>query len=71
MLLSILLLDDDPVVQQLIATFLRELSLSIDLFANGDDALACYREARPYDLVITDHGHPGFWGIDFIDAVRP
>lgn len=68
----ILLLEDDPAVQQFIAAVLRKLSpfISTDLFANGDDALTRYHQGGPYDLVITDHGHLGLWGIEFIEAVR-
>lgn len=72
MSLRILLLEDEPLVQQLIEATLRRFDpyIKIDSFKNGNVALSRYREAGPYDLVITDHGHPGLWGIDFIEAVR-
>jgi DNA-binding NtrC family response regulator len=44
--------------------------MDIEGFENGDDAFRRYREAGPYDLVITDHGHLGLLGIDFIEAIR-
>lgn len=71
--IRILLLEDEPSVQRLVLIpFLRSLDPNMDIegFENGDDAFRRYREAGPYDLVITDHGHLGLLGIDFIEAIR-
>ena len=44
--------------------------MEIDSVSNGNEALTRYTEDGPYDIVITDHGHPGLFGIELIDAIR-
>ena len=70
--MKVLLLEDEPaVVNYRIAILKRyEPSIEIDSVENGDDALRLYLEMGPYDLVITDHGHPGLFGIELIDKIR-
>ena len=72
MSLRIVLLEDEPLIQEIIRAALLTIdpSIRIESFENGDEAIARYREAAPYDLVITDNAHPGLFGIEFIEAVR-
>jgi CheY-like chemotaxis protein len=68
--MKILLLEDDEGTQAMILTVLKGLDVALDIEAvrNGDDALARYLECC-HDLVITDHAHPGMFGIEFIERV--
>lgn len=71
--MRILLLEDDPNVQRHIAGILKNdyLGVEIDVVETGNAALALYETRGPYDLVITDYGHPG--GVsaeEMVEAIR-
>jgi signal transduction histidine kinase/ActR/RegA family two-component response regulator/HAMP domain-containing protein len=67
--LSVLVAEDHPVNQQVVARQLRLLGHSPEIFANGAEALAAWR-ARPWDLVITDCHMPEMDGFQFVAALR-
>ncbi len=70
---SILIVDDDPDIHQLLATALRNGNYQIESRYNGLDALSLL-QARSFDLVITDVRMPGLNGLDLlrkIHEIRP
>jgi DNA-binding response OmpR family regulator len=70
--MRILLVEDDSSVRGYIIGILSKdnLSLKIDIAETGDDGLTRYLELGPYDLVITDYGHPGLFGNELVEAIR-
>lgn len=65
----ILLVDDDPVILQMVNEFLRDAAHEVTTAANGMEALKLARSA-PFDLVITDLVMPEKEGIETILALR-
>ena len=59
----ILLVDDDEVMRELVATALRTHLYTVDIVGDGASALAQVR-AQDFDAVITDIYMPGMTGID-------
>ncbi len=63
---KILVMDDDVMVQNTIQQILKELGNTVDLTADGSEAIRRYGEAlgdgEPYDLVILDLTVPGGMG---------
>jgi CheY-like chemotaxis protein len=70
--MKILLVEDDDDTREIIITCLKSLNsaFEFEIADNGDDALHLYRDAGPYDLVLTDIGHPGATGNVVIDVIR-
>jgi DNA-binding NtrC family response regulator len=71
--MKVLLLEDELGVQQFIIAIIKTVDSSavIDAVQTGEDALRLYRDAGPYDLLITDFGHPGaLSGITLIRTIR-
>jgi len=66
---SVLLVDDDPDIHDLLRKALRNQPLTIDSAHDGSDALARL-QARPYDLVLTDLLMPGMDGLTLIGRIR-
>ncbi len=62
----VLVLEDNPSVQRTLMAMLRKLGHRVDLFEDGNPAIAAWREARsrgvPYDLGILDLVVPGRTG---------
>ncbi|HEX4486501.1 MAG TPA: response regulator [Terriglobales bacterium] len=69
--MRILLIEDDDATREILSAVLKrtDFSLEIETAADGDDGFACYSGRGPFDLLITDHAHPGLRGIEFIDLV--
>jgi signal transduction histidine kinase/DNA-binding response OmpR family regulator len=67
--LSVLVAEDHPVNQQVVARQLRLLGHQPEIFANGAEALAAWRD-RKWDLVITDCHMPVMDGFQFVAALR-
>jgi len=65
----ILLVEDNPVNQEVALDLLREAGLRADLAGNGEEALACAR-ARRYDLVLMDMQMPVMDGIEATRTLR-
>lgn len=67
--LSILLVDDDPLVLAGTADLLRDLGHSVTEAPSGRDGLAVL-ESGSVDLLITDFAMPGMTGLDMIRKIR-
>jgi CheY-like chemotaxis protein/anti-sigma regulatory factor (Ser/Thr protein kinase) len=66
---TLLLVDDDPAVHELLAVVLRPPDWHIDSAYDGLQGLACV-ETRPYDLVLTDVRMPGMDGLELLRRIR-
>lgn len=67
--MRILLVEDDPLIGDGLASGLRSLAFAVDWFRDGalaDDAL----QAAPYDAVVLDLGLPGGDGLDWLRRWR-
>ena len=67
----VLVVDDEPAVRELLADALSsfQLSIEIDLAANGAEAIAAAGRRRP-DIVVTDMYLGDCTGLDMIDRLR-
>ncbi len=71
----VLIMDDDPIVRDVLSAMLEQLGLTSETTEEGMQALACYREAleagNPFDAVILDLTVPGgVGGRDVIEKLR-
>ena len=69
---SIFLIEDDPLLQRLLAgklTELKEKGLEAHIFNNGEDALAQSKGVKT-DLVLLDLVLPGMSGFEFLEKFR-
>jgi two-component system, cell cycle sensor histidine kinase and response regulator CckA len=62
-IISIMLVDDDPVVRRAIARRLRQAGLDVDEAVNGLEALSLYTK-RDYDLIVLDFDMPELDGLE-------
>jgi signal transduction histidine kinase len=67
--LRILLVDDEQVVREVIALFLRHQAHEVEVTSSAIEALRLVREQK-FDLVITDHAMPGMTGGNFVATLR-
>ena len=67
--MRILLVEDDPQLQQNLKLHLEEASYSVDCASDGEDGLFLGQE-YPYDAAIIDIGLPKLNGIKVIEALR-
>jgi signal transduction histidine kinase len=67
--LRILLVDDEQVVREVIALFLRHQAHEVEVTPSAIEALRLVREQK-FDLVITDHAMPGMTGGNFVATLR-
>jgi CheY-like chemotaxis protein len=67
--LDILLLDDNPLMQQLMARFLGDLGYSVALAGRADEAIALARQDPPA-LFLIDMHLPDIDGPDALQAIR-
>ena len=65
----ILVVDDDPAVRELVATYLAREGFEVREAASGEAALALL-DTQAIDLVILDMGLPGMSGLDVLRALR-
>jgi len=65
----ILLVDDDPVILELMREILRSGSYAVDVARNGRVAVERLKNTR-YDLVLTDMVMPEMQGLDLVQYVR-
>lgn len=68
---SVLVVDDDPTVRELVADALREAGFQVSEVADGAEALRALSTLAVLDLLLTDVGLPGGMnGHQLADAVR-
>lgn len=66
---TVLIVEDERKLRELIADYLEAEGLSWREAANGDDAVSLFRDIRP-DLVILDILMPGLDGYDVCEEIR-
>ena len=66
---SILVVDDDPTVSDVVRRYLERAGYTVTLAADGRDALAVYERIRP-DLVVLDLMLPGIDGLEVCRRLR-
>ena len=65
----ILLVDDDPVILELMQEILRPGAYAVDIAHNGREAVERL-EDHPYDLVLTDMVMPEMQGLELLQHLR-
>ena len=65
----VLVVDDEPQIRRALATNLRARGYTVDLAADGEQALVFAADHHP-DLIILDLGLPGIDGIEVVRGVR-
>jgi two-component system KDP operon response regulator KdpE len=66
---SVLVVEDEPEILELISTLLRLDGLDVMCATNGEDGLRAFFQRRP-DIAILDIGLPGMSGIDLCGRIR-
>jgi CheY-like chemotaxis protein len=72
--LTILAVEDDPLILINLVAMLEDLGHRVIRASSGPDALRALAEAGPVDLIITDHSMPGMTGAKLaqnVAAERP
>ncbi|MBW2465780.1 MAG: response regulator [Deltaproteobacteria bacterium] len=67
--LHILLIDDDPLVRNLLRQVLEQADHTVVEASNGQEGVRCFRE-NDFDFVITDHGMPLMNGLDVAFRIK-
>jgi CheY-like chemotaxis protein len=67
--MRVLVVDDDPLVRNLLSAVLHDASFDLDEAVDGHDALAI-AAVRPPDVVVLDVMMPGLDGFDVCRALR-
>lgn len=65
----VLVVDDEPQIRRALATNLRARGYTVDLAADGEQALVLTADHHP-DLIVLDLGLPGIDGIEVIRGIR-
>lgn len=65
----ILVVDDDPLVRELLQTVLGDAGHEVSAVTNGEDALARLRESS-YAVVVLDRSMPRLSGLEVVGAMR-
>ncbi len=66
---SVLVIDDDPLVQDLMKTFLTREGYSVMVAGSGEEGLHCARQNRP-DVITLDISMPGMDGWSVLSALK-
>jgi hypothetical protein len=66
----VLLVEDEPVVQRLIASLLESFGYRVTAVSSGGDALEAAAGCEPFDLLITDYVLPGMDGSAVASSLR-
>ncbi|BCO07777.1 hypothetical protein GF1_01530 [Desulfolithobacter dissulfuricans] len=67
--LSILIIEDDPLIRKVIALYLQEQQYTVIQAGDGHAGLNAFRTRRP-DVVLTDLCLPGLGGLDILAHIR-
>ncbi|HVF37675.1 MAG TPA: response regulator [Sphingomicrobium sp.] len=68
---SVLLVDDDDAVRTVIGEQLRDLGMTVEAVASGDQAIGRLEtDGADFDLLLTDFAMPGMNGIETINVAR-
>lgn len=67
--LHVVIVDDDPFLAELSADHYQSLGLTVEIAADGKQALALMEQRRP-DLVLCDRRMPEMSGADLLQIVR-
>src|SRR5262249_50371832 len=65
-----LVVDDDPLLLELIASMLAELGCDTVTARSGRDALGRLASVRSTDLFFADINMPGLWGVELAERAR-
>ncbi len=66
---SLLVVEDDEIVREVVARTLRARMYNVTTAVSGEEALALIR-STVYDMIITDVNMPGMDGFSFVKSVR-
>jgi len=66
----VLVVDDDPLVLELVASMLEELGCETLLARSGTDALGTLTEDQTIDILIADINMPGLEGSELAERAR-
>ncbi len=68
---SVLVVEDEPLVRELVEGVLRSAGCEVDGVGSGEEALAkMERRGRPYEVVLTDAVMPGMGGVELIRLLK-
>ncbi len=67
--LHVLVVDDEPLIRQLLSVFLTEDGHTVETATDGCDGLGKFR-AGHFDLVLTDRAMPEMDGVQLADAIK-
>ncbi len=69
--LSVLVIEDEPLIQRIHKIMLEKLGYRVDVAKDGAQALALYNnKTAPYAAILTDISMPGMSGIEVSSAIR-
>ena len=68
-LASILVVDDEPIMQEILGDFLREEGYSIDIAGSGEEGVELAQKSS-YNCAIVDLMMPGIDGIETMQQLR-
>ena len=66
---TILIVDDDEQILNLLNTFLSDLGIKCNVAINGNEALERLNE-KEFNIIITDFSMPGMNGLELITYIR-
>ena len=67
---SILVVDDEPEIGEVIKLTLRSEGHAIDVVTSSEDALKKFNAGQRYDVVLTDHRMAGMSGAELAQEIR-
>jgi CheY-like chemotaxis protein len=68
--MRILIVGDEPSIQEIVQSMLESAGHQIELSADGNAAFQKFCERGPFDLVLTDIEHPGPNGIELAKMIN-